>query len=386
MQTLADYNFKNKRVLVRCDFNLPVKNGRVLDVFRLERAIETIQYLKNSEAKIILISHLGQPVSASSRFSLAPIAKALSRLLKEEVRFLSTTVGRAAEKASYRLRQGEILLLENLRFEKGETDNDLNFARELSHLGDCFVEEAFSACHRSHASVALLPTLLPAFAGLGLKKEIEALSYLLERPNRPLLAIIGGMKAESKLKVAEKFLEKADYLLLGGKVVNMILNVKGICPGRPWPEEEAVQIIKRLNLAHGKLHLPVDVLVSPDEKGELYIRRAGPGNIRKEEEVYDIGPETIRSFKEIIALAKTIFWAGPLGLVENKNFRQGTIQTAEAVVSNRRAFKVAGGGDTIAFLRQFDYLDKFSYISTGGGAMLAYLAGEKLPGLLALEQ
>jgi len=391
LHSLKDYNFQQKRVLVRCDFNVPIENGEVRDDFKIQRSLDTINYLRAQEAKIILLSHLGRPQEVKKRkerikkFSLNPVHQKLQELLKEKVRFSKKIVGRKVKKEVQRLKLGEILLLENLRFARGETENDQKFAKSLAELGDAYVSEAFSVCHRNHASVTSLPQLLPHFMGFGLEKEIEVLSQISQNPTRPLVVIIGGAKISSKIRVIEKFLENADHLLFGGKIANIILRVKGICVGKPWPEEEIVKKIEKLNLTDLKVHLPVDVLVSPDETGKVYIRETGPGNVRKDEDIFDIGKETIDSFSGIIKEAKTLFWSGTLGMHENEKFAQGTKKIAEAITRNYDAFKVVGGGDTIRALKEFNLLDRFSFVSTGGSAMLSFLAGEKLPGLEALK-
>jgi len=390
LKTVKQLNFSSKKVLVRCDFNVPIENGRVSDTFKIERTIPTILELLEKKSKIILISHLGRPKKLRknelNKYSLLPVAKALSELLKMNVEFFPQCVGKKVEKKVDQMKEGEILLLENLRFEKGEEENDISFAKELAKLGEVYVGEAFGVCHRNHASVVTLAKLLPSFAGLNLKKEIEVLSKISTHPSRPLAVIIGGVKIESKIKVIEKFMELADHILFGGKIANVILRVKGICVGKPWPEEEIVKKIMKFNLTDSKIHLPVDVLVSPDPTGEVYVRETGPGNVLKEEDIFDIGKETIRSFREILKESKTIFWSGPLGLAENPNFKNGTEQIGQIITRLPDVFSVVGGGDTTAILRKFHLLDKFSFASTGGGAMLAFLAGERLPGVEVLKE
>ncbi|MDI6883362.1 MAG: phosphoglycerate kinase [Patescibacteria group bacterium] len=391
MNFLKDFNFTGKKVLLRCGFDVPIKEGKILDDFRIEITLPTINYLKERRAKIILISHLGQPAKVQSsklkvkNYSLKPVALHLEKLLSEKVKFLNECIGEMVKKKVEKMKEGEILLLENLRLEKGEEENDEKFAKELASLGEVYVSEAFSVCHRPHASVVTLPKLLPSVAGLRLKKEIEVLSEIKEQPKRPQVLIIGGAKIPSRIKVIERFLKKVDHLLLGGKIANVLLRVKGISLGKPWPEEEVTKIIEKLDITSPKIHLPVDVLCSPDESGKVYIRETGPGNVRKEEEIFDIGDETIKKFEQIIKTAQTLFWSGPLGLVENKNFSKGTEEIAKMIVKNYSAFKVAGGGDTIVFLKKIGLLNKFSFISSGGGAMLAFLADEKLPGIEALK-
>jgi len=385
MKSLADFSFQNKRVIVRCDFNVPIKNGEVSDDFRIKEVILTINHLIENEAKVILISHFGQPKEKDNKYSLKPIGLKLEKLLDKNVKFLDDCKGSKIEKEIEKMKAGQIVLLENLRFYPGEKENDLKFAKALAKLGDIYISEAFSVAHRNHASIATLPKLIPSGIGFLFGREITALTKVRENPDRPLVVIIGGIKISSKIKVIEKFLSKADHLLLGGKIANIILRVKGICLGKPWPEEDVIKIIEKLKLTDTKIHLPVDVVVSPNESGEVYIRETGPGSVRKEEAIFDIGPETIGTFKKIIEEGKTIIWSGALGLAENEKFRQGTKSIAEAIARNHGAFKVAGGGDTTKLLNQFGLSEGFSYISTGGGAMLNYLIGEKMPGIEALK-
>ncbi len=385
MKSLADFNFKNKKVIVRCDFNVSIKDGKVFDDFRIKEVIPTINHLTENEAKVILISHFGQPKEKDIKYSLKPIGLKLEKLLDRNVKFLDDCKGGKIEKEIEKMKAGQIVLLENLRFYPGEKENDLKFAKALAKLGDIYISEAFSVCHRNHASIATLPKLIPSGIGFLFGREITALTKVKQNPAKPLVVIIGGIKISSKIKVIEKFLSKADHLLLGGKIANIILRVKGICLGKPWPEEDIIKIIEKLKLTDTKIHLPVDVVVSPNESGEVYIRETGPGSVRKEEGIFDIGPETIETFKKIIEEGKTIIWSGALGLAENEKFRQGTKSIAEAIARNHNAFKVAGGGDTTKLLKQFGLSEGFSYISTGGGAMLNYLIGEKMPGIEALK-
>lgn len=385
MKSLADFNFKNKKVIVRCDFNVSIKDGKIFDDFRIKEVIPTINHLTENGAKVILMSHLGQPKGRESNYSLKPVAFKLEELLGKNVKFLDDCQGSRVEREIKKMEPGQVILLENLRFYPGEKQNDLKFAQALAKLGDIYISEAFSVSHRNHASIATLPKLMPSGIGFLFGREIMALAKIKENPARPLVVIIGGIKISSKIRVIERFLSKADHVLLGGKIANIILRVKGICLGKPWPEEDVVEIIEKLELTDTKIHLPIDVIVSPNESGEVYIRETGPGSVRKEEGIFDIGPETIQTFKRIIEEGKTIIWSGALGMAENEKFRQGTKSIAEAIAKNHQAFKVAGGGDTAKLLNQFGLSEKFSYISTGGGAMLNYLVGEKMPGIKALK-
>jgi len=387
LKTLKNFNVKNKRVLVRCDFNVPLNNKRKIeDDFRIRQTIPTIEYLIKNKAKTILMSHLGNPKGrAVETLRMAPVQKKLREILNLSVMRAGDCVGKKVEKQVSKMKEGEVLLLENLRFHKEEEKNSPNFAKALSKLGDVYINDAFGASHRAHASIVGIPKYLPSGAGFLLEKEVKVLSTVLEKPWRPLIAIIGGVKIATKIKLIKQFLKKADHLLIGGKIANTILIVKGICVGRPWPSEEVISEIKKLKLTSTKLHLPIDAIISPDETGKIYIREAAPGKVRKDEKLLDIGPETINIFSEIIKGAKMIIWSGPLGMFESPLFEKGTREIAKNIVKNHKAYKIVGGGDTLFALSKFNLRDKFDHVSTGGGAMLNLLSGEKLPGLEALK-
>lgn len=391
MKTLKDFNFKNKRVLVRVDFNVSLdENGEILDDFRIKASLPTLDYLIKKGANLVLISHLGSPEGKFiKKFSLRQIATRLEKLLKRKVRFLEDCVGEKIEKEIGKMKPGEVVLLENLRFHKEEKENDPNFAQALARLGDVFVNEAFSVCHRPHASVVGIPKYLPSLAGFLLEKEIKIFSQILKKPWRPLVVIIGGAKVSHKIKVVKKFLEKADQVLLGGKLANVILAQKGILIGQPIPEPEVIKEIEKIDWTSSKLHLPVDVLISlvDLEVGlqEGYLRQGGPGQVKKDETAYDIGPETIKIFSKIIKEGKMIFWSGPLGMFEEKKFEKGTKEIAQLIARNHLAFKIAGGGDTITALNKFGLAEKFDHLSLGGGAMLEFLVEGNLPGLKVLK-
>lgn len=384
LKTIKNYNFAQKIVLLRCDFNAPIRKRKVLDNFKIQRALPTINYLQESGAKIVLLSHLGRP-KGRRELSLKPIGKEISKLLGCEVEFCNKVIGRKVRRKVSKIKPKGILLLENLRFHKGELKNSIKFARVLADLGDVYVSEAFSVCHRRHASIARLPKLMPHFVGLGFAREIEVLSKVVQNPERPFCVIIGGQKAPSKIGILHNFLKNTDHILLGGKTANLILAVKGQAVNQPWPSDEVVFQLKRFDLTSNKLQLPFDVVVSTDSRDSGQARQTGPANVRQEERIFDIGEDTISTYKAIIAQSKTILWAGALGLVENEKFSHGTEQIAKAITRNTSALKIVGGGDTVAFLRKHGLTSGFSYLSTGGGAMLAFLAGSPLPGLRALQ-
>ena len=381
MRRLSDFNFQGKKVLVRCDFNVPLNEKgqiakrtsssslsslpsepKILDDFRIRQSIPTIEYLIKNGAKVILVSHLGRPKGKFvKKFSLRPVAKRLGKLLKRKVhpvksakggaakpqfnrvKFLPDCIGKKVEKAIERMKSGEVVLLENLRFYKEEEENDQNFAKSLAQLADIFINDAFSVCHRSHASVVGITKYLPSGAGILLEKEIKALSQIMKNPKRPLVVIIGGKKVEDKAKVVENFSQTADFVLTGGLVAKEIKKGK----------------IKIRSLS--KVFFPLD---SKDN--------------------FDIGQKTIKIFREKIQKAKTIFWAGPLGKIEDRKYQRGTKEIARAILKSQ-AFSVVGGGDTIEFINRIGLAEKFDHLSIGGGAMLEFLAGQKLPGLKALK-
>ena len=387
---MENYNFYNQRVLLRCDFNVPLKKKRIADDFRLKRALPTIAYLKKAGAKVILLSHLGEPLAIKSkrqrksRLTLKPIGKRLEELLRDKVLFSEKSKGRYVQGLIKKMRPGDVLLLENLRFDAGEEKNSLKFAKALALLGDVYINEAFSVCHREHSSVALLPKIMKHFAGPELKREFQFLSQVLKNPPRPLVVLIGGAKITSKIKVLKRFLKIADYLLVAGDVANTILAIKGLWMGNPSPTEEEIALAKEINLTDPKIYLPVDVLASSDPRGEYAVRETGPGAVRRDEDVFDIGPETVCLFSDIIKRAGAVFWSGPLGCFEQEAFSRGTKEIASAIARSPAALRLAGGGDTVAALRHFDLTRHFSFISTGGGAMLSFLAGREMPGLTAL--
>ena len=343
---LENLDIKEKRVLVRCDFNVPIDDkGEILDDFRILKAIPTIKYLVEKKAKAILMSHL-DPESegqASKKYTLDKVGKRLSEALNISVIKVDDCIGLEAEKQSQKLNPGEILLLENLRFYKEETEGDENFAEKLSLLGDIYVNDAFSVCHRNHSSITKIPKFLKSCAGLLLEKEIESLDKILENPQRPMIAVIGGKKVESKAKFIEKISEVSDFVLVSGLIKKEIIekNIKF-----SYPE---------------KIIGPLDNL-----------------------DALDIDQKTAELFREKILNSKTILWNGPFGKFEDTLYSAGTLALALAIIESK-AFSVVGGGETVEFLEKQDLIQSFSHVSTGGGAMLNYLSGDELPGIKALQ-
>ncbi len=382
-RSLNDYNFFNKKVLLRCDFNVAIEKGKVVDGFKIKRAQETIEYLKESGAKIIIASHLERH-GFLKRASLKPVAVFLEELFEEKVLFAPKCVGKNTRKMVSTLKPGKIMLLENLRFNKGEKQNKEKFAKELSALAEVYVGEAFSCCHRSHASIIFCPKFLPHFIGFECEREVNVLGSLIESPQRPLVVVIGGAKVEAKLKMIKKFLPLADQILFGGKVANALLSVKGIVLSREDSSEKVREILSQINLTDQKIHLPLDVLACLNGEYKT-IRDVALGGVKAEEEIFDIGDATIEKFSEILKTAKTIFWSGELGLTENAKFKKGTLEIVKSIIQNKEALKVAGGGDTVAFIRGEGMEDDFSFLSVGGSAMLEFIAQGTLVGIEALK-
>lgn len=388
MKTLRDFDVKGQRVLVRCDFNVPQnEQGEIEDTFRIKQTLPTIQYLKDNGAKVVLMSHWGKPDGkVDPKFSLAPVAKKLEEYLGCNVRMASDCIGDDLREEILAMPDGEIMLLENLRFHPEEENNDLDFSRTLSRLGDIYVNDAFGTCHREHASVYGITNFLPSCAGLLLEKEIKVLSEVLNNPKRPLVAIIGGAKISSKAILIKQFLDNAEHVILGGKIANTILILKNILTGRPIPPDEDLEEIRHIELTSPKLHLPVDVVASANLRGDVGLHVSAPASIMPAEMVLDIGPETTIMFSKIISEAKMIVWSGPMGLSENKHFEAGTRGITEAVANNTGAYKIVGGGDTLNAINKLNLLDKFDHVSTGGSAMLDFLSKDKLPGIEALNK
>lgn len=386
MKSIRNINVLNKRILLRVDLNVSLdQQGQVLDDFRIRASLPTIEYLITEQAKVILMSHLGKPEGkVVEKLKLTPIQDRLMEYLDLSVVKAPDCVGQEIEDWTYEMQPTEILLLENLRFHKEEETNDENFAKNLAKLGDIYVNDAFGVCHRAHASVKAITQYLPSFAGLLLEKEIKILKKVLERPKRPLMVIIGGVKISTKIKLIQKFLKIADQILLGGALANTVLNAQGIATGKSLIEPMMIPEIKKLQITNTKLHLPVDAKVSTGTIGQKLSRITAIGKTGKNELILDIGPETEELFSQIIKKAKTIIWNGPMGFFEKELFAHGTEAIAKSIIESN-AYSIVGGGETVAYIEKLGLVDKFSHVSTGGGAMLEFLTGEKLPGLKALE-
>ncbi len=388
-KTVKDVDVRGKRVLVRVDFNVPLAEGAVTDDTRVRAALPTLRYLVDHGARVILVSHLGRPDGApDERYSLRPVRRTLQRLLGRNVVFVPEVVGTEATEAVGRMVDGEVLMLENVRFHPGEKSNDPDFARELAALGDLYVNDAFGAAHRAHASTAGVARFLPAYAGLLLAREVETLTGMLTDPERPFVAILGGSKVSDKFGVIERLIDCVDTLLIGGGMAFTFLVAKGLEVGDSILETDWVEPAKRmLDKADEKnvnLVLPTDFVVAADIAEDADTRIVGREEIPPGMKGLDIGPSSVELFKGEIAAARTIFWNGPMGVFEMTPFETGTKEVAIAVGRNNRAASIIGGGDSVAALKKFGLEDRVTFVSTGGGASMKLLEGAPLPGLEAL--
>jgi 3-phosphoglycerate kinase len=389
--TIRDADFAGKRVLVRVDFNVPLKDGNVTDDTRVRAAIPTLKAILDQKPQsVVLMSHLGRPKGeANPAFSLAPVAPVLAALLETEVAFVAANVGDEAQAAVSRLPTGGVLLLENTRFHPGEKKNDAEFAAQLAQHGDIFVNDAFGTAHRAHASNVGVADHLPAYAGLLLEKEIDYLATTIESPKSPFVAILGGAKVSDKIAVIEALLDKVDALLIGGGMANTFAAAQGYEMGNSLVEAEAVETAKMLLEKGGdKLVLPVDGVIGDDFKADANkdIVTLADG-VPDGWAIYDIGPKTVETFKGKLADAQTVVWNGPMGVFELDPFAEGTYAVAQALVAATAngAITIIGGGDSAAAIEKAGLADKVSHVSTGGGASLEMLEGKLLPGVAAVQ-
>ncbi len=389
-RTVRDVDVAGKTVLVRVDFNVPLdKQGHVTDATRIEAALPTIRYLLEHNAKVVLMSHLGRPdgkVVESLR--MAPVARELERLLGQPVKTAPDCVGPEVEKMVRDLQPGEVLLLENLRFHPEEEANDPEFAKQLAALGEIYVNDAFGTAHRAHASTEGVAHYLPAVAGFLMQKELEALGGILENPQRPLAAVIGGAKVSTKIKVLQNLLTKVDLLIIGGGMANTFLKAKGLEVGKSLLEEDKLQVawdlMREAQDKNVKLGLPVDVVVAERFEADAPSRVVPVDQVPAGWVIMDIGPKTVEEFRSLLAPARTIFWNGPMGVFEMPRFAEGTKAIAD-ILARSKAITVVGGGDSVAAVEQMGYADRMTHISTGGGASLELIEGRTLPGVAALE-
>ena len=385
-KTIKDVDLRGKRVLVRVDYNVPIKDGEVGDDTRIRAAMPTLEYLLEQGAAVILCSHLGRPKgSPNPKYSLRPVATHLSELLGRPVAFAEDSIGPVAEQAAKTLNPGDVLLLENTRFHPEEEKNDPEMSRQLSSLADIYVNDAFGSAHRAHASTEGVARFLPAVAGFLLEKEIRYLGQAIADPKPPFVAILGGAKISDKIGVIQNLLKKADQVLIGGGMANTFFKAQGYPVADSLVEDEALDTAREL-LQNGtnKLRLPVDVVIGDrfDADAESKVMPMGP--VPEGWRILDIGPETIAAYAKTIAGAGTVVWNGPMGVFEFPRFAQGTFELAKAVASSD-ALTIVGGGDSVAAIQQSGMSDRITHISTGGGASLEMLEGLELPGVAALQ-
>ncbi|HNG45479.1 MAG TPA: phosphoglycerate kinase [Elusimicrobiota bacterium] len=393
IKSINDLAVTGKRVLVRVDYNVPMDKNAVTDDTRVRASLPTLNHLIKNGARVILISHLGRPKGAPNpKYSLAPVAQHLSQLIKKPVAFVADCVGAQAEEAARTLKNGDVLLLENLRFHPEEEKNDPAFAKKLAGLGELFVQDAFGAVHRAHASTAGVPALLPSAAGLLLLKELDYLGRIKENPAKPFVAIVGGAKVSDKIEVLDKLIEKVDSLVIGGAMAYTFLRAQGVATGKSLVEPDKVDLAKDLMkkaAARGaQVLLPLDhVAVKAIDNPASAHDTAGTA-IADDELGVDVGPKSLQSVAGPLAAAKTIFWNGPMGIFEVDRYAAGTRRVAalSADAATKGCVVVVGGGDSVAAVQSTGLADKISHISTGGGASLEFLEGKELPGVTALAR
>ena len=390
-KTVRDIQVKDKKVIVRCDFNVPLKDGVITDDTRIKASLPTIRYLLDEGAAVILMSHLGRPKGEpDAQYSLQPVAGRLSELLAREVIFAKSdrVVDDEVRAAAAKLMAGQVMLLENVRFRKEETKNGEDFARELAQLADIYVNDAFGTAHRAHASTAGIAAFLPAVSGFLIEKEVKFLGEALDAPKRPFVAIMGGAKVGDKIPVIRNLLGKVDALLIGGGMTYTFYKARGYEIGTSILDEESLELasslLKEAEEKNVRLLLPVDVLCGREFKNDTETLVCRAEEMPPDMMGLDIGPETIAAYSSEIASAGTIVWNGPMGVFEMESFAGGTRAVAEAM-SRCGAVTVIGGGDSAAAVTQFGLADKMSHISTGGGASLEFLEGKELPGIAVLE-
>lgn len=390
-KTIRDIDWAGKRALVRVDFNVPMANGEITDDTRIRAAVPTIRYLLNHGARVVLMSHLGRPKGERNpKYSLQPVASHLDESLTGvKVRFVDDCVGQAAESAASQIQDGEVLVLENLRFHAEEEKNVASFAEALSKLGDVYVNDAFGTAHRAHASTAGVAAFLPAVAGFLMEKEIDIMGQALSAPERPFVAIIGGAKVSDKITVLENLLPKVDALLIGGGMANTFLAAQGYELGKSLVESDALEmargLLKQARVAGIQFLLPTDVVVAEAFAADAKHVVADVKDIPADGMALDIGPRTTEAYAAVVRTARTVIWNGPMGVFEMPAFAAGTVAVARAV-ANVSGLTIVGGGDSVAAVEQSGLADRMTHVSTGGGASLEFLEGKSLPGVAALSK
>lgn len=390
-KTVEDINVFGKRVLLRCDFNVPINEKKeILNTKRIDESLETIRYLISKEAKIIIVSHLGRPKGIKKHeYSLKPVVNYISQVLNKDIYFVEEDICKSEPKILSDLQNGDIAILENIRFYKEEEKNDEGFSKKLASFADIYVNDAFGTLHRAHASTHGVTKFIPSVCGFLVKKEINVLNKILNEPKRPFVAILGGAKVSDKIEVINNLLKKVDVLIVAGGMAYTFLNALGYSVGNSILESEKVDLAKNIieeakNLGVG-LVLPVDVVVGKDFSENTEFITVDSDNISDGYVGLDIGSKSEKIFAEIIKNAGTIFWNGPVGVFEWENFRHGTLTIAKAI-SDSEALSVVGGGDSVSAVELLGFAEKITHISTGGGASLEFMGGKDLPGIVALNE
>ncbi len=391
IKSIDEANVKGKKVLVRVDFNTPVKDGVVSDDTRIRAALPTIEKLIGDGGRLILVSHRGRPAGEGfeEEFSLGPVARRLQELLGKDIVLCRELIGPIAKETVDAMEDGDIVLLENIRFDKREKKNDPEFASELAELADIYVNDAFGTAHRAHASTAGVAEHLPSYAGYLMNKEVETLTSMLDDPKRPFVAILGGSKVSDKIKVIDALLDKADTLIIGGAMCFTFLLAQGKGVGASLKEDDWVKeaqcMLDKARANGVDLLLPVDVVVADAIDENASVEIVSIDDIPTNMMGLDIAPKTVALYSDAIAGAASVFWNGPMGVFEMKPFETGTLGVAEAVAQNEAADTIIGGGDSVAAVNKFDLADKMTFISTGGGASMELVEGKELPGVKALS-
>ncbi|HEX3430180.1 MAG TPA: phosphoglycerate kinase [Rhizomicrobium sp.] len=392
--TLDDIDVRGKRVLVRLDLNVPMKNGKVADALRIERQAPTVRELADKGARVIVLSHFGRPKGKRvESMSLAPVAPALAQAVGRPVAFAEDCVGPVAKEAVTRLKAGDVLLLENTRFHAGEEANDRDFAKAVAELGDVFVNDAFSAAHRAHATTEGLTHFLPSVAGRAMQAELDHLHLALDHPERPLMAVVGGAKISTKIALLGNLVKRVDLLVVGGAMANTFLAAQGCETGKSLCERDQLETAREIMhsaLARGAaILLPADVVVAKEFKANAECRTIAVKDVGSDDMILDVGPRSIEEFSKRLPFVRSLVWNGPLGAFETPPFERGTVEAAKLAAARTEAgelLSVAGGGDTVAALAMAGVADKYTYVSTAGGAFLEWLEGCELPGVSALQK
>ncbi len=391
-KTIKDYDLSGKKVIIRCDFNVPIENGIIKDESRIKKSLKTIRYARKQGAKVILMSHLGRvkTIEDKEKYTLKPVAERLSKLLRKKVKFINETRGQNLENAIDNMKDKDVILIENTRFEdldgKKESNNDKELGKYWASLGDIFINDAFGTIHRSHASNLGIASNIPSGLGFLVEEEIKKLTKLTNKPRKPYTIILGGAKVSDKIGVISNLITKADYILIGGGMAFTFLKAAGFNIGSSLCEREKLAYCKEmLENYPDKLILPIDVITATEIKDNTKTHERFINEIEEDEMGLDIGPRTLEVFKQYLDDCKTIFWNGPVGCFETKGFENGTKELFE-IITNTKAYTLVGGGDTARAAATFNYENKISHVSTGGGASLAFLEGIELPALKIINE